>query len=155
MTKISILKILLAFFAFFSVLFIVFFINYAFSDYHYGDNSIIAQNRWVINITDAMVQLPSILCIIIAMHYFLRFGYFNIKSTKFLNLSAYIMLSGIVVNLILDIALNIIPGHAAWSQLPMQLFFKLPELLISLGILTVSDFIKQGIGIQNENNLII
>lgn len=69
--------------------------------------------------------------------------------------AAYIIASGVGIDIVMQLILNYIPGWEEWSKLPFSIFGMLPELLISLGILAVSDFIKQGSRLEKENNLII
>lgn len=154
MTKISILRILLTFFAFFAVLFLIVMIKMPVHSYTITNNPA-EENTQLIMTIGASLQFPVIICLIIAMHYFLQYGYFNTKSVKMLRASAYIMAGSAVLELVLYLVLNYIPGWEEWTSLPLTFFGRSSELLISLGILVVADFVKQGISIQKENNLTI
>lgn len=155
MAKISVIKVLLSVFGVISIAFIVFIAKLP--DVHgvtiTNDPSL--RNMKIIGIVNGIMQLPVIACLITAMHYFLRYGYFNQKSISLLKATAYIMAAGVSIQLILNLALNYIPGWTPWARLPSVLLSLMPQLLISLGIRTVADFLKQGRNLEAENNLTI
>ncbi|MFP5437440.1 MAG: hypothetical protein ACLGH8_06640 [Bacteroidia bacterium] len=155
MAKISIIKVLLVFFIFFSVLFATLVAVNLSADTYYTTTVSYLQNISILAIASTSVQIPAMACIAGAMHYFLHRGYFNPKSAKLLTIAAYILLANIIINIMLTIELNYLPGTVAWEILPKMLFGHLSQLLICIGILAVADFIKQGKNIENENNLTI
>lgn len=154
MAKISIIKILLSFFGFFLLLFIVMGIRITSENWDLTTD-ITVRNLKFIGVINGIVKLPSVTCLILAMHYFLRYGYFNPKSSYLLRLTAYIIAVGAVLQLLLHLVLLYIPGRIEWGRFASTLFSTIPGLLFSIGILVLVDFLKQGRNIESENNFTI
>lgn len=150
MAKITIIRLLLSVYIPFQLL-IMFWTYTIFDDFNNLPEYEMTTRIIAVQFISSIILLPALISLWLSFHYFLKHGYFNTKSRRFLKISGYILAVNTIITLILDLALCYIPGYSKWEQFPGELSSLVPVLLIGIGLLVVVDFMKQGESIEQEN----
>lgn len=113
-------------------------------------------------LTIAWVALIKVLLLTIAFSFtkqgignFLREGYFNAKSARFLTIAGYIMAISSLITLIFNFTEITYVDKDSVASYSIEIIYDIIVLLIGLALLGVTDIIKKGTAMKLENDLTI
>lgn len=113
-------------------------------------------------VTIVVIGLLKVLLLTIALSFtkqstglFLRQGYFNTRSARFLTIAGYTMAASTLVTLILNLTEIADVDRDSLAFYAIEVIYDITVLAVGLALLGVSDIIKKGIRIKLENDLTI
>ncbi|WP_294820770.1 DUF2975 domain-containing protein [uncultured Flavobacterium sp.] len=113
-------------------------------------------------ITLVIIGLVKVLLLTIALSFtkqatgtFLRQGYFNAQSARFLNVAGYTMAASSLVTLVANLTEIAYVDRDSLPSYSIEVIYDSTVLLVGLALLGVADIIKKGISIKHENDLTI
>jgi len=86
---------------------------------------------------------------------FLRHGYFNTKSARYLTVGGYTLAASALTTLIPNMLYISDITRERASYFVIEVIYDITVLLVGLALLGVSDIVKKGINIKLENDLTI